>query len=119
MGPDEGLKAAAQVVVLSTRGLRFPLTLRGRMPGDRMPLDGGKKKLKKIMLERGIPSFRRDRVPVLADAGGLVLWIPGLTAPAHDPGRRSTADPVGDTGESATFCVALGHPKELDDHDIE
>lgn len=58
--------------------LRFPLVVRSRRPGDRMRLPGGTKKVKKILLERRIPPSERHRVPLLVDAEGEVLWIPGM-----------------------------------------
>ncbi len=56
--------------------LRFPLLVRARRPGDRIRLHGGTKKVKKVLLERRIPSVRRARVPLVVDADGAVLWIP-------------------------------------------
>jgi len=58
--------------------LRFPLVVRSRRPGDRMRLPGGTKKVKKILLESRIPPSERHRVPLLVDAEGEVLWIPGM-----------------------------------------
>ena len=51
----------------------------------------GRKKVKKLLLEARIPVHRRNRLVVLTDASGLVLWIPGVTKPAAprtaQPGR--------------------------------
>jgi tRNA(Ile)-lysidine synthase len=58
--------------------LRFPLIVRSRRPGDRMRLPGGTKKVKKILLESRIPPSERHRVPLVVDAEGEVLWIPGM-----------------------------------------
>lgn len=58
--------------------LIYPLELRGRLPGDRMQLSYGSKKLKKLFLEARIPESERKRRPVLADARGRVLWVPGV-----------------------------------------
>ncbi len=58
--------------------LRFPLLVRSRRPGDRIRLAAGTKKVKKVLLEYRIPPSRRDAVPLLVDAEGDVLWIPGL-----------------------------------------
>lgn len=56
----------------------YPLTVRGRRPGDRIVRDYGRKKLKKVLLEAGVPHTERDAVPVLVDAGGAVLWVPDV-----------------------------------------
>ena len=61
----------------------FPLDVRPWAPGDRMTLPYGKKKVKKILLEARIPADRREGWPVVADAGGAILWIPGSPQPSH------------------------------------
>ncbi|MEX0837150.1 MAG: tRNA lysidine(34) synthetase TilS [Gemmatimonadota bacterium] len=58
--------------------LRFPLAMRAWEPGDRMRTSAGSRKLKRIFLEARIPAPERRAVPVLADAEGEVLWIPGV-----------------------------------------
>lgn len=83
-GPDDaaGLTAAT----FDPDALRFPLCVRAREPGDRIRLAGGTKKVKKLLLERRIPSAGRDGVPLVVDAEGDVLWIPGLARAAHPSG---------------------------------
>jgi tRNA(Ile)-lysidine synthetase-like protein len=58
--------------------LRFPLELRAWRPGDRIRLTYGTKKLKKLFAERRVGRASRAVVPVLADAGGHILWARGL-----------------------------------------
>lgn len=58
--------------------LRFPLELRVWRAGDRIRLRYGSKKLKKLFQERRLGRAQRARVPVLSDAAGRVLWVPGL-----------------------------------------
>jgi tRNA(Ile)-lysidine synthase len=58
--------------------LRFPLMLRGWRPGDRIRLTYGGKKLKKLFQERRVGVSARGRTPVLADAGGSVVWVAGV-----------------------------------------
>jgi tRNA(Ile)-lysidine synthase len=53
------------------------LCLRPRSAGDHMRLPGGTKSLKKLYIDRKIPASERPRIPVLADADG-VLGVPGL-----------------------------------------
>jgi len=74
--------------------LRFPLLVRSRRPGDRIRLPGGTKKVKKVMLERRIPLADRHRLPLLVDAEGEVVWIPGLAAAewAVEPGGACTME---------------------------
>jgi tRNA(Ile)-lysidine synthase len=63
-------------------GLRFPLHLRRWMPGDRILLSYGTKKLKKLLAEAKVPVAERIRVPVLVDGKGRVLWVAGVAASA-------------------------------------
>jgi len=70
--------------------LRFPLLVRSRRPGDRIRTSGGTKKVKKVLLESRIPPSERHGVPLVVDAEGEVLWIPGLvradwSGPADGP----------------------------------
>lgn len=60
--------------------LVFPLQLRNRRPGDRMQVDGlnGSKKVKDIFIDAKVPRFRREHTPLVTDASGAILWIPGI-----------------------------------------
>ncbi|MBP1642168.1 MAG: tilS [Acidobacteria bacterium] len=55
-------------------------TVRGRRPGDRLrPLGApGSRKLKELLVDRGVPADRRDRLPLL-EIGGRLAWVPGVT----------------------------------------
>lgn len=57
--------------------LRFPLRIRSWEPGDRIRLPGGRRKLKKLFVDRRVGRGGRSRYPVVADEEG-VLWIVGL-----------------------------------------
>lgn len=53
------------------------LSIRYRKNGDYLTLSGGgKKKLRRFMIDEKIPEDERDRIPVLAD-GDHVLWVIG------------------------------------------
>lgn len=60
--------------------LSFPLTVRNRRPGDRMRVLGlnGAKKVQDMFVDDRIAPSRRERLPLLADADGTILWIPGV-----------------------------------------
>ena len=64
---------------LDAGALVFPLTVRGRKPGDLYrPLGApGRKKLKEVLRARGVPAGSRDRLPVVM-SGGEIVWAPGL-----------------------------------------
>ena len=64
--------------------LSFPLRVRGWRPGDRIRIRDGHKKLKKVFRESQVPRGQRDRLPVLVDSEGLVVWLPGRFPSAED-----------------------------------
>lgn len=60
--------------------VRAPIAVRGRLPGDRLPLDGmgtGHKRLQDIFVDAKVPAAERDGWPVVV-AGATILWVPGL-----------------------------------------
>ncbi len=65
--------------VLDAGKLDFPLLVRNRRPGDLYrPLGApGRKKLKEVLREKGVPAADRDRLPVFV-SGGEIVWAPGL-----------------------------------------
>ncbi|TNJ62535.1 tRNA lysidine(34) synthetase TilS [Paenibacillus hemerocallicola] len=71
--------------------LHFPLTVRSRQPGDRMEPLGlkGTKKVKDMFIDKKVPPAARGRVPLVLDAAGRIIWIPGV--------RRSTHATVSET----------------------
>jgi len=60
--------------------LAMPLTVRTRQPGDRMQPMGlnGTKKVQDMFVDAKIPRTERDGWPLVADAEGRIVWIPGL-----------------------------------------
>jgi tRNA(Ile)-lysidine synthetase-like protein len=56
------------------------LTVRSRRAGDRLwPLGApGSRKLKEVLIDRGIPRWQRDRLPLLC-WGDEIAWVPGVT----------------------------------------
>ncbi|EFM10873.1 tRNA(Ile)-lysidine synthetase [Paenibacillus curdlanolyticus YK9] len=84
--------------------LMFPLSIRNRRPGDRMRVIGlnGTKKVQDMFVDLKVPSSDRDRIPLLVDAEGQVLWIPGA--------RRSAIAPIG----AATVNVLRVHASPIE-----
>ncbi|WP_317987840.1 tRNA lysidine(34) synthetase TilS [Hyalangium gracile] len=60
---------------------RWPLTVRTRNPGDRIRGPRGSRKLQDVFVDLRVPAERRDLQPVVTDAEGQVLWVPGLWTP--------------------------------------
>jgi tRNA(Ile)-lysidine synthase len=84
-----------QVYVNLSQFVDKPLELRTRRPGDKFQPIGMDvpMRFKRFLINRGVPRFERDQIPVLA-VGNQILWAPGLgisqqltikpkTAPTH------------------------------------
>ncbi|ATB48653.1 tRNA lysidine(34) synthetase TilS [Corallococcus macrosporus] len=63
-------------------GTRWPLTVRTRRPGDRVRTPAGQRKLQDVLVDLRVPAEARATRPVVADAEGQVVWLPGLWPPA-------------------------------------
>lgn len=72
--------ASIDICWFDSREVQWPLTVRTRQDGDRIELEGlgGSKKIKKMFIDEKIPLDQRSRWPIVTDASGRVLWIPGL-----------------------------------------
>jgi tRNA(Ile)-lysidine synthetase-like protein len=88
------LAANGDAEVFDAAGLTLPLTVRPLRAGDRIrPFGGsagrearrGEKKVKEILIDRKIPRDDRWGRPVVCDAEGTILWIPGVLRSAHAP----------------------------------
>lgn len=91
VGSGEAGLGSPHLALFDAEALRFPLTVRNRRDGDRMRVDGlnGSKKAKDIFIDEKVPAALRERMPILTDAEGMLLWIPGV--------RRSGLAKVADT----------------------
>jgi tRNA(Ile)-lysidine synthase len=67
------------VFVFSRNDVSLPLRVRNRRPGDRMAIAGvGTRKLKDIFIDAKVAQEERKVWPVVVDANGDILWLPGL-----------------------------------------
>ncbi len=72
-------RALDNAVFLDLDRIRLPLAVRLRRPGDRFqPLGSGKPtKLKRFLIGRKVPLHRRQRMPLVVDADGNIVWVVG------------------------------------------
>ncbi len=86
------LAAKGDAEVFDTAGLAMPLVVRRLRAGDRIrPFGGGPggnariggKKVKEILIDRKVPRGDRWGRPVVCDASGAILWIPGVLRSGH------------------------------------
>ncbi|WP_167747162.1 tRNA lysidine(34) synthetase TilS [Cohnella luojiensis] len=85
--------------------LIYPLRIRSRLPGDTMHPYGlnGTKKVQDMFVDAKVPRSRRDKLPLLVDGKGRLLWIPGMRRSSH---ALVTAD------TRKTLRITLEHSRE-------
>jgi tRNA(Ile)-lysidine synthase len=90
------LAAKGGAEVFDAAALRLPLMVRPLRAGDRIRPFGldTDKKVKEILIDRKIPRDERWGRPLLCDAEGTILWIPGVLRSAHAPVTPSTRETV-------------------------
>ncbi|GAB4371728.1 MAG: tRNA lysidine(34) synthetase TilS [Deltaproteobacteria bacterium] len=82
--------------VFDSGAVATPLSVRPLRAGDRIRPFGmdGEKKVKEILIDRKVPREERWGRPVVCDAKGAILWIPGVVRSAHAPVTSGTAHTV-------------------------
>ena len=84
---------------LSSAIISGSLYLRPKKDGDSVFYGGMTHKLKKLVSDRKIPVSKRERIPILCDAKG-VLWVPGFGV------RDDGAAADGKRGPYVALCIA-------------
>jgi tRNA(Ile)-lysidine synthase len=76
-------------VAVDARRVSRGLHVRSRRPGDRLQPLGmtGRKKVQDVLVDRKVPREQRDRVPIITDESGQIVWVAGH---ALDEGFRVT-----------------------------
>lgn len=92
----KALASGENAAVFAREELRLPLTVRPLRPGDRIRPFGlaAGKKVKEILIDRKIPREERWGRPVVCDAEGEILWIPGVVRSGHAPVDARTRETV-------------------------
>lgn len=70
----------------------FPLTIRSRLPGDRLAIPGGRKPLDEVLADLKVPREWRDFLPVLEDRNGI-MGVLGFPAGVRDRYRAGPGVP--------------------------
>jgi tRNA(Ile)-lysidine synthase len=68
-----------RVAAVQEAALRGALSVRQRRPGDRLrPLGApGRRKVQDVLVDRKVPRGERDRVPIVVDQSGQIVWVAG------------------------------------------
>ncbi|NSW55483.1 MAG: tRNA lysidine(34) synthetase TilS [Armatimonadetes bacterium] len=77
--PGDPRACGACEAYLDFAAIGSTVCVRSRRPGDRMQLVGmsGSRKLQDLMVDRKIPRQERDRVPVVLNSRGEIVWVGG------------------------------------------
>lgn len=80
-----GAEAESCLALLQADSVRLPLTVRSRRPGDRFHSLGapGSRKVQDLLVDRKVPADLRDRVPLVVDGEGRIVWVAGLAIAHH------------------------------------
>ncbi len=79
---------------LDSSDICLPIYIRTRKLGDKIALNGtdGHKKIKDIFIDSKIPMQERELWPIVVDAKGQVLWIPGIKKSKFNKQKRENYD---------------------------
>jgi len=90
-GVETNKDRATLEVSVDLTAFAWPFSVRNRRPGDRIkPLGGsGRKKVQDLLVDMKMPRADRDRVAVVVDANGQLVWVVGVT-PADEFRVRTT-----------------------------
>ena len=90
---DELLGSGNDTCRLLSTEISLPLTVRTRKFGDRMSVKGnGTKKIKDIFIDKKVKASERDLWPVVVDAKGVIVWLPGLKKSKYDKKKTESYD---------------------------
>lgn len=90
---DELLGSGNDTCRLLSTEISLPLTVRTRKFGDRMSIKGnGTKKIKDIFIDKKVKVNERDLWPVVVDAKGVIVWLPGLKKSKYDKKKTESYD---------------------------
>ncbi|MGY4691867.1 tRNA lysidine(34) synthetase TilS [Salibacterium sp. K-3] len=86
------------LLVIEPAAVSFPLHIRPRQDGDRLPPLGmtGSKKVNRIFIDEKTPFYERPFQPVVTDADSTVLWLPFVKKSVYHlrAGERKCRRPV-------------------------
>lgn len=82
---DTDIKKSNYLIRLSSKEIALPLHVRNRNIGDKIYLKKvGYKKVGEVLSENKISKDERDRLPIVTDNDGNILWIPGVKKSKFD-----------------------------------
>jgi tRNA(Ile)-lysidine synthase len=78
-GPWRWPNGQGPAAAVQGEGVQGGLRVRSRRPGDRLrPLGApGRRKVQDVLVDRKVPRRERDRVPIVVDDTGRIVWVAG------------------------------------------
>ena len=82
------------VIHLNSKDIKFPLYVRNYKPGDKMTVKNmiGSKKISDIYTDFKLPKELRYSQPIVTDATGEIIWIPGIKKSHFDMKKEQKYD---------------------------
>lgn len=82
------------VTFLSLKGLNLPLYIKKIDLKGRMSLKNSmiNKKINRILIDDKISSEERNKLPMVIDNSGIIVWIPGIKKSKYDVGKNGEYD---------------------------
>lgn len=74
------LEFSSSSVAVPESGLKLPLSVRSRRPGDRfrpLGMEGRGRKLQDFLVDRKVPRKERDTLPLVVDSDDRIVWVVG------------------------------------------
>lgn len=83
---DECSETDNFVTYLDSSEIKMPIYVRNRVAGDKMVIKNMDvaKKIKNIFIDCKLPIDKRDNYPIVVDASGEIIWLPGLKKSKFD-----------------------------------
>ena len=91
---DETNDHSNYITKLNSKEIKLPIHVRNRLNGDKLVLKGlnKTKKVKDIFIDEKIPITQRNLWPIVTDANGEIIWLPGLKKTKFDREKDQNYD---------------------------
>lgn len=78
----------------NSKEISLPLYVRNKIDGDKIDILGlnGAKKIKDIFIDEKVNIENRKNYPIVVDAKGNILWLPGLKKSKYDKSKQGNYD---------------------------
>lgn len=91
---DQSQDTSNDTIRLNREDISLPIYIRTRKPGDKIYTKNmsGSQKVKNIFIDSKVVPSKRATYPIVVDANGVVLWIPGIKKSKFDVNKEGKYD---------------------------